>query len=297
MNSLDNLIDYVVGISFAIFATFVFVVPIVILANALVEIYKKFNPLRKSKHLKKYLGEHYTIYYHNDEEIRIDERANKLSEIIHNGYVDSWFDHYYKRLTESHLPILVLMNWIRTIVEDIEHSISAPAKVEKWNIYFHGDDYNEKTTKDDYIDFDESELAYLWGAVYYWIKCFHAESDNEALLETIENVACQKEYVKPFFYHFKHQFGEISDEEDYHKEKQGFSNGEMSTFVYAVAALTEGRTPVKTSLAPVIAKISGYGESTIGQKLKGRFNDNDKKNVEYVIHDVMPKLAEKVLKL
>ena len=290
MNFLDNLIEYIADFSFAIFATLLLIVPIMFIANALVELYKKINPLRRSKHLKKYSGEHYTNYYNTNEDIRLDERASKLSEIIHNGYVDGWFDHYYKRLTESHLPIIVLMNWIRTIVEDIEHSISAPAKVEKWNVYFHSDDYNEKTTMEEYIDFDDSELAYLWGAVYYWIKCFHSESENKTLLDTIE-------YVKPFFYHFKKQFGEITDEEDYHKEQQGFSNGEISTFIFAVATLTEGKTPVKKSLAPVIARISGYGESTIGQKLKGNFNENDKRNVGDVIHVVMPKLAEKVRKL
>ena len=245
----------------------------------------------------------YTCYYLNENDLKKDPNATKLSSVSYHGYVDATYGKFYKNLTVEHLPINVLINWTRTIAEDIINSVSPVNHVASWSDYFHSKEYKgcvQASVHPDLVEFEEHELAYLWGAVYYWLKII-IDYDNEEVLDHIETVAIQKDFLRPYFYHYKRMaIGEdviYDSKSGYPLSPKGELTAEQTALLWlAIATLTEGSV-TKKGLAPAISRVTGVGVQSIRCKIVGSFKESDKIVVSSIFKDTMPHLAEKIMKM
>jgi hypothetical protein len=53
-----------------------------------------------------------------------------------------------------------------------------------------------------FLEFKDHELAYLWGAVYYWLKCLSGYK-NTKVFAIIEEMGMHKKYARAYFLYFK----------------------------------------------------------------------------------------------
>lgn len=247
----------------------------------------------------------YRCFYLTEEDLRGDPAATKLSSISYPGYVDATYGKFYKNLSVDHFPITVLVNWTRTIVEDLYGSVSPINHLKSWSDFFHSKEYKSianGSIHPDIIEFEEHELAYLWGAVYYWLKCILVDFENDELLKHVEKVAIKKEFLRPYFYHFKCLADGISSYPVNETMTPPISNkGELTAeqtalLWLAIAQLTEDNV-TKKNLAPAISRVSGVGETSLRVKIVGSFKEDDKKAVASIFENVMPRLAEKIMKM
>lgn len=250
----------------------------------------------------------YHCYYLKEQDIKKDEQAKRLASISHHGYTEKSFDDYYMRLTEEHLPIVVLLNWTRSIVEDLLNAVSPIGHAQRWNDFFHSQEYKDYSNTSVHPDFfhvlDDHELAYLWGAVYYWLKCLSEGFDNQDLLQAIENLACRKLFLRPYFYHFKNiADGKYEEsylmQSDYGTEKKApnsLDTGSTCCLLLGVANLTEEAVN-KSALEPVVAKMTGGSEKYIHTIIMGTLKTKHKEDAAQMVESTMPHLAEKIRKL
>ena len=247
----------------------------------------------------------YQCFYLTENDLKNDPAAIKLSSISYPGYVDATYGRFYKNLTVEHLPINVLVNWTRTIAEDLISSVSPVNHVISWSDYFHSQEYKDyanSSVHPDMVEFEEYELSYLWGAVYYWLKNNVVNYDNEEVFKHIEHVAIKKEFLRPYFYHYKRLANGIDGlPDDRYGPSPMVSNGQLTAeqtalLWLAIAMLTEEKV-TKKSLAPAISKVTGVGEQSIRCKIVGSFKEADKVTVASIFKESMPHLAEKIMKM
>lgn len=267
----------------------------------------EFVKKRKFNYLKtKLTNKHkYHCFYITENDLKEDPAATKLSSISYPGYVDSTYGRFYKNLTVEHLPINVLVNWTRTIAEDLMTSVSPVNHVKSWSDYFHSKEYKayaNSSVHPDIVDFEEHELTYIWGAVYYWLKCLISNYNNEEVFNLIEKVAIKKEFLRPYFYHYKRlAIGSDGLPDDNYGPQYMTSKGELTAeqtalLWLAIAMLTEENVK-KKNLAPAISKVTGVGEQSIRCKIVGSFKEEDKLAVASIFKETMPHLAEKIMKM
>lgn len=243
----------------------------------------------------------YHNYYLTEKSLKSDENAKELASILHDGYVNHWFDDYYCRLSEDRLPINVFVNWTRTIVEDLLACVNPRNHVYGWNNYLHNIDSFKILFYPDFIDFEDYEVTYLWGGVYYWLKRLTPDFNDEDLLQRIEEVACQRKYLTPYFLLFKNMADGIkfSYSTNYTKPEntsveRTITSEQTALLWFAVAKLSEGDVKNKKKLAPVIHKLTGVGEKSLSIKLCGDFKDEDKHALISIVGEHMPNLADKI---
>jgi hypothetical protein len=74
--------------------------------------------------------------------------------------------------------------------------------------------YKWVLTSSDFIDFEDYELAFIWGSVYCFLNLYHKDICSELLLSNIEHVACPKKYVLPYFLFCKAAFQRLTEKEN-----------------------------------------------------------------------------------
>lgn len=258
---------------------------------------RNFNKL-KTKLSQQYK---YNCYYLKENDLKKDPAAIKLSSISYPGYVDAAYGKFYKNLTVEHLPITVLINWTRTIAEDIISSVSPVNHVASWSDYFHSQEYKyyaSSSVHPDLIEFEEHELAYLWGAVYYWLKCVVVDYNNEEVFNHIETVAIRKDFLRPYFYHYKRLatgMDAISDDKSESvMSPKGELTAEQTALLWlAIATLTEENV-TKKSLAPAISRVTGVGVQSLKSKIVGSFKERDKEVVSSIFADTLKSATYRV---
>ena len=291
---------------FSLLLLMVIIIGAVFFSWYIMEFAKKLRLERVKRNLSDKLRYH--CYYLKEQDIKKDERAQKLVSISHHGYSERSFEDYYQRLTEEHLPIVVLINWTRTIVEDLQNAVSPISHAQRWNDFFHSKvyrDYSDMSVHPDFVHvFDDHELAYLWGAVYYWLKCLSEGFENMDLLQAIENIACRKMFLRPYFYHFKNIADGNCDESSLMlagvgAEKNNLNRldaGPTCCLLLGVANMTEDMVN-KTALEPVVAKMTGGSEKYIHTIIMGALKSKHKESAAKMVESAMPNLAEKIRKL
>ncbi len=257
---------------------------------------------RKKRQLQ---GHRYNFYFMSEKDLKKDASAIGLASISYQGYTDATYGSFYKNLSVDRLPIHVLVNWTKTIVEDLVDSVSPINHVQSWCDYFGSTEYRDHaklSVHADFVDFEDYELAYLWGAVYYWLKCYTEGFDNENLLAYIEAAACKKQFLRPYFYHYKNLAegnGEMLG--DYlspgnPSPTRALTAEQTSLLWLAIAMMTETEVS-KKNLAPAISKITGVGVASIKAKIVGSFKEKDKKAVASIFESSMPNLAAQIMKM
>ncbi|MBR2291563.1 MAG: hypothetical protein IJ868_04535 [Prevotella sp.] len=244
----------------------------------------------------------YHHYYLTENSLKQEKNAREFAAILHTGYVDSWFGDYYCNLSEEHLPLNIFVNWTRTIVEDLLSSVNPINHVCGWDNYLRNtDSFNPLLRKGD-IYFENYEIAYLWGGVYYWLHCLTPGFNNEGLLRQIEEVACRKKYLSPYFLLFKNMANGIEFEHsmtfmplEKASQTRPITSEQTALLWLAIAKLSEGEVKNKKNLAPVIHNLTGVGEKSLALKIVGAFKDEDKKALTDIVEEQMPNLADKIL--
>lgn len=247
----------------------------------------------------------YKCYYIKEKEMKKDKNAQDLANVSQKGYTDSRFDSYFQMLSEYHFPQIVLVNWTKSIAEELMDAISPIHYVKKLDRYFRSGEVRLNMSSPDYVEFEDYELSYLWGAVYYWLKCLTPGFDNQELLDYIEKIACPKLYLKPYFLYFKGRSEGTCEgdetlalEEDPSGQKKGkcLEAGPACCLLLGVSQLTEDSTN-KSALEPVVAKLFGGSAKYIHTLITGSLAKKHKEDAAKAVETAMPKLAEKIRKL
>lgn len=100
----------------------------IIFVRIICKIYMRF-------HGGKLLGRYYCFYY-SDKQIIGDKSAERLAKMAYPAYTDPSFDDYQERLDENRLPLHLLINWTRTIAEDLSEHPSPVLRVKNWFAFF-----------------------------------------------------------------------------------------------------------------------------------------------------------------
>lgn len=153
----------------------------------------------KSFRLKKFVLGRYNAYYITEEDILNDDRARKMIPIISRGY-GYGLEEYMSQISEDRLPPCVVLNWVRSIAEDVTNSALPALKVKKWHDFIvksAGEHFVIKNT--DFIELERYEECYIWGCVNRWLELYEPAIMNEELRESIYRTACPKKYLKPYF--------------------------------------------------------------------------------------------------
>lgn len=163
-----------------------------------------------TKSNSKVCREHYII----ETDLMHDAIARRLAQVAAHVYTDEHFNRYYQQLSSTHLPLVTLFNWTRTIAEDIADAPITLERQKRWREYLDGSRYSSDCEiYPDYIEFDDSERTVLWGAVYFWLWCIGGRCRDESLLSLVEETACPKLYLQPYFELFKNSVPSESDDD------------------------------------------------------------------------------------
>ena len=183
----------------AIAAVFLFFA--ISIGNVFISLCSKLFPFFRLRILKSFLSTYdYHCYYLTDKDIKIDPRANIMSTVYQSGYVSRRLDSYMERIDETHLPLKVLINWTRTIAEDLQESSSPVIRVHSWEKLFQSSAYRDRSEKEsDYILFSDIELAYLWGGISFWLRYLTDMLVSDDLNCAIADAFCKKRYLLPYF--------------------------------------------------------------------------------------------------
>ena len=76
-----------------------------------------------------------------------------------------------------------------------------------------------------------------------------------------------------------------------------FSKAKIGLLIYSIASLTDGPTPIKAQLVPIIAAIGGWEEKSVNSEMKkAGFNPSDIDAVAKVFENAMPRFADEIKK-
>ena len=153
----------------------------------------------RRKRKKKYIAGKYYSYYKTDDDILSDERAKRMLPVIVRGYKRDLED-YMSCISEVRLPPCVVMNWVRSVSEDLSKAALPVVNIKKWhqNMILLSSDVNV-ATKADSIDLKNYEECFIWGCVVRWLELFENDILDDDLKNEIFQVACPKKYLKPYY--------------------------------------------------------------------------------------------------
>lgn len=148
---------------------------------------------------KKFVSGKYNSYYKTDDDILCDERAKRMLPVIGRGYKQD-LENYMSRISEDRLPPCVVMNWVRSVSEDLSQAALPVVNIKKWhqNMILLSSD-KSVATKADSIDLLNYEECFIWGCIVRWLELFENDILDDDLKNEIFQVACPKKYLKPYY--------------------------------------------------------------------------------------------------
>ena len=144
-----------------------------------------FNHLKFSSY-KRRMSSMYKIFYMTDTDVVKDEMSSKMIPIIGRGYGNE-MEKYMSAISEDRLPICIVMNWVRSIAEDISEAPLPVLRIEKWHSLMV------------FIEFEKYEITFIWGCVYRWLEIYSNNLLTKELSNEIIHYAYPKKYLKPYF--------------------------------------------------------------------------------------------------
>ena len=166
-----------------------------LLSMSIIGFLERFNNKRK----KRFVVGKYNSYYKTDNDILCDERAKRMLPVIGRGYKQDLED-YMSRISEDRLPPCVVLNWVRSISEDLSQAALPVVNVKNWhqNMILLSSEKNV-ATKPDSIDMKDYEECFIWGCIVRWLELFENDILDDDLKNEIFHVACPKRYLKPYY--------------------------------------------------------------------------------------------------
>lgn len=173
----------------------------------------------------------YQCFILNDRDIAKDVNCMRLKPIIQELYVKgSNFNPYCQRLSEDRLPIYVLMNWARSIAEDIFTAPIPSVKLDQWKHYWKSKLYTQISFfHTDFPAYEDHEMGCLWGAVYLWLVACFEKDINDPLLKSIMQLGCKEKIGVPYFCHFYNAARDICGEGYFLTNEKDFSEESIFT--------------------------------------------------------------------
>ncbi len=175
--------------------TIIIVFAAVAVGNGLIS----FSERLRKKHKRAFVVGRYNSYYKSDYDILLDKRAKEMLPVIGRGYKQD-LDDYMTRISEDRLPPCVVLNWVRSISEDLSHAALPVVNIKKWheNMLLLSSDDNV-AVKADSIDLTNYEECFIWGCIVRWLDLFEHDILDDDLKSEIFRVACPKRYLKPYY--------------------------------------------------------------------------------------------------
>ena len=164
-------------------------------ANGIISFSERLRITRK----KKFVAGKYNSYYKTDKDILCDERAKRMLPVIGRGYKQDLED-YMTRISEDRLPPCIVMNWVRSVSEDLSQAALPVVNIQKWhqNMILLSSN-GSVATKADSIDLTNYEECFIWGCILRWLELFENDILDDDLRNEIYQVACPKRFLKPYY--------------------------------------------------------------------------------------------------
>lgn len=146
----------------------------------------------------------YQCFYLTTDDLLKDSTSTRLLLEASKGYdKSSPLNDYYASLNDQRLPLTVFVNWARSIAEDVYCSHIPTVRVIQWSRYFESKNYVWFSRwGSDFPEYEEHEMAYLWGAVFYWLGVCIGLETTDAVMDAVARQGCKKHFAKPYFMHF-----------------------------------------------------------------------------------------------
>lgn len=152
-------------------------------------------------------------HYGSPQAVSACPRGRAMAAVCQLCYADKQFASYYELIDASHLPMHVLLSWVRTIAEHLDGDASPLMSVDTWHRYATRQRWYQAATWHPYhIDWYAPELAVLWGCVHLWLRRYGTRPPSRQLLQHIATKACPKGYLRPYFEHFAQQPDKCEDD-------------------------------------------------------------------------------------
>ena len=104
------------------------------------------------------------------------------------------------RISEDRLPPCIVMNWVRSVSEDLSQAALPVVNIQKWhqNMILLSSN-GSVATKADSIDLTNYEECFIWGCILRWLELFENDILDDDLRNEIYQVACPKRFLKPYY--------------------------------------------------------------------------------------------------
>ena len=171
----------------------------VVVAGVVASAFISFSERIRIKRKKKFVAGKYNSYYKTDKDILCDERAKRILPVIGRGYKQDLED-YMSRISEDRLPPCIVLNWVRSVSEDLSQAAIPVVNIKKWHqnmILLSSDE--SVAIKADSIDLKNYEVCFIWGCIVRWLELFENDILDDDLKNEIYQVACPKRYLKPYY--------------------------------------------------------------------------------------------------
>ena len=146
----------------------------------------------------------YQWFYTNIDSMKNDERCMQIYPILKDLYVKgSSFSAFLPRLSEERMPLNVIMNWARSVSEDLFVAPVPAAKLDQWNHYWKSRLYAKVSFfHSEFPIYEEHEMGCIWGVVFMWLIINYDKDIEDPLLKRILQLACKEKTAAPYFMHF-----------------------------------------------------------------------------------------------
>ena len=146
----------------------------------------------------------YHCFYGNDKSMENDEKCRLIVPILRELYIKgSGFNSYCQRLSDERLPLNIMVNWARSVAEDLFSSPIPSVKLDQWNHYWNSKLYARVSFfHTDFPRYEEHEMGCLWGAVYIWLAINFEKDINDFLMIKISELGCKEKTAVPYFRFF-----------------------------------------------------------------------------------------------
>ena len=192
--------DYLIYFTLALFATTMLLLIAGSIGDFLVRLYYTLDNSRIKRKLSIY---GYRIYYLDNKDISKDGNCLQILPFLKDLYKrESSFNAYCIRLSEERLPLNVMLNWARSVAEDLFAAPIPSVRLEQWNHYWKSKKYTRMTFfHADFPKYEEFEMGCLLGTVYLWLIVYFEKDTNDPLMLKIVQLASKNKTAIPYFSH------------------------------------------------------------------------------------------------
>lgn len=142
----------------------------------------------------------YRCYYLYEEDYNRDPFMKAFVSIMGQAYISDELNAYMTRMSEDRLPTCVLLNWTRSIAEDLAASPIPALCAARWQRYMQTTSSSKSMFQHpDFVDLEDYEIAFIWGSVYCYLSLGYKNVCDDTVLGELEMIACPKKYLQPYF--------------------------------------------------------------------------------------------------